>query len=588
MNDNDQTILSSGGVAGVSGSPQQPEKPKRNPLVLIGGIGCVLLLCAALLIGGGLYMAGDQISDLIAGEEATATPPPPTVAPTATATSMLEIAADESVETDEADDAASSENSDETDPETIEASGPPQIGSITFAMGATEDYEPVEPGTSFTGEITEIHAIFDYSGLSSDLIWERVWYLDGNEMLRSAEPWSGAASGTFDYFINAGGETLAPGEWVLELYIEDNLLTSGNFTIISEETPEIASTEEGELVAETDDSSEHDAEITPADAAAADMTTPTSTPISIPTLTPTPTPKAVAVAPSTKTSKLAYTKWDGGRHVLYVSDTDGSNEQFIMHNAAGPSWSPDGASIFFFGEPGVNAQNRDDFPDVGSCEFEGLSDGIVFISVPPPPAEVCAAESSFYQGEGWNDGTARWASVSPNGQMVAYDAKPGGDYRIYFLGTGESQQYNYEIIGEQADWSPDSQQIVYRSGRDGKTGIWISNRDDSGHVLITNANDSFPSWSTNGKSIAFAHDEDGNVDIYTVNVDGSNPKRLTDASGPDTLPVFTPSGQIIFRSARSGSWGIWKMNSDGSNQEEIIHDAAVGPDWTKSKMSVLR
>jgi Tol biopolymer transport system component len=187
----------------------------------------------------------------------------------------------------------------------------------------------------------------------------------------------------------------------------------------------------------------------------------------------------------------------------------------------------------------------------------------------------------------WKEGTARWANVSPNGQMVAFDARPGGNYRIYFLGTTDNQQFRYEIVGEQADWSPDSEKIVYRSGRDGRTGIWISNRDDTGHTLITEVgSDSFPAWSPDGKTIAFSREVDNNVDIYTMNIDGSNIKRLTDAPGPDTLPVYTPGGDIIFRSARSGAWGIWKMSRSGGNQTEIIADAGVGNDWAFSRMDV--
>jgi TolB protein len=172
--------------------------------------------------------------------------------------------------------------------------------------------------------------------------------------------------------------------------------------------------------------------------------------------------------------------------------------------------------------------------------------------------------------------------------MVAFDAKPGGgDYRIFFLGTNDNQQFKFQILGEQASWSPDSQKIVYRSGRDGITGIWISNRDDSGHTNITQGgSDSFPAWSPDGKTIAFSRDEGGDVDIYTMNVDGTNLKRLTEAKGPDTLPVYTPSGDIVFRSARSGSWSIWKMSGSGTNQQEIIPNAGVGPDWTYSRMSV--
>ena len=253
-----------------------------------------------------------------------------------------------------------------------------------------------------------------------------------------------------------------------------------------------------------------------------------------------------------------------------------------MGRAAGPSWTPDGQYIFFYGEEGVDRQVIDGIEYV----FDGVTNGIVRVNMAPVPNTI--DQVLLYQGPGWNDGTARWANVSPNGQMVAYDARPGGDYRIYFLGTDENQQFKFELIGEQADWAPDSQKVVYRSGRDGKTGIWISNRDDSGHSQITSGgSDSFPAWSPDGKTVVFSRDEGGNVDLYAMNVDGSNVRRLTEAAGPDTLPTFTPDGQIIFRSARSGKWAIWKMNSDGSGQTEIVSDAGVGPDWTHSRMSVL-
>jgi TolB protein len=106
-------------------------------------------------------------------------------------------------------------------------------------------------------------------------------------------------------------------------------------------------------------------------------------------------------------------------------------------------------------------------------------------------------------------------------------------------------------------------------------------------MITANGSDSFPVWSPDGQTLAFSRETGGNVDIYTMNVDGSNLKRLTTAFGPDALPAYTPAGEIIFRSARTGSWGIWKMNGDGSNQQEIIPNAGVGPDWAYSKMDVL-
>ena len=573
MSDADKTVYSSQGASGVTGGPDDsstsgkgPDKgAKRNPLLLIGGIGCVLLLCAALLIGGGAYYfvtSGESsVADLLGGEDDTTTSAPPAEAPTATLTPVPAAASTEADQT--GSEAGEPESEEPTPPESDEAAvGEPELGSITFAIGATDDYEPVEPAETFEAGITEIHAIFEYSGMSTDYAWERVWYLDGNEILRSPqegnppEAWSGAQAGVFDYFINNNDDPLPSGEWTLEIYVEGEVLSSGSFVIESEEEPELAA---------ADEETEHAADLEP---------TPTATATSTP-------PPATSASSGGGTFSLAYTKWDGGQHNLYVADTNGNGERLILGRAAGPSWSADGNTLFFYGEQGVDRQYINGVEYV----FDGVSNGVVAMTASPLPSSPDQARLT--QGIDWKQGAARWTNVSPDGKMVAFDANFSGDFRIYFLGTDENQQFRFEIIGEQGDWSPDSQRLVYRSGRDGITGIWISNRDDSGHTNITQSgSDSFPAWSPDGRTIAFSRDEGGNVDIYTMSPDGSNLQRLTEAQGPDTLPTFTPTGDIIFRSARSGSWAIWKMSRTGGGQTEIIADAGVGPDWAFSRMDV--
>lgn len=582
MSDNDQTILSTRGQAGLSeqagsqGSPADPDKPKRNPLVIIGGIGCALLLCVGLLVGGGFFFLQQSFDELIASppddEEAIATGETiETDEPT-----IVEVTSEPTEEIEPTSEPTEAPTVEPTEEPTPTPLPDPEIGEITFALDATEDYEPIDPDTEFVGEVTEIHAIFEYTGLSTDYTWERVWFLDGQEILRSEESWTGAETGIFDYFINAGGEPLSPGEWILELYVEGELLATGDFVILEEETgvaaagndeAETEATDEPEdlpadAIDTSEEASEHDADLV-VDAEATSEAT--ATPV-----------------PQSNTYSLAYTKWNGVQHDLYVGDTDGSTEQFIIGRAAGPSWTPDGGTIFFFGESGVDRQTINGVEYV----FDGISNGIVAVTVSPLPRNI--GQVQLFQGLDWKDGGARWANVSPNGQMVAFDSNRSGNSRIYFLGTQDNSQFRFEIIGEQADWSPDSQRIVYRSGRDGKTGIWISNRDDSGHTLITNSgSDSFPTWSPDGETVTFSRDVGGNIDIYTVNINGSNLQRLTDAPGPDTLPVYTPDGNLIFRSARTGGWAIWKMNGDGTNQTQIIAGANVGEDWSYSRMSVL-
>ena len=48
------------------------------------------------------------------------------------------------------------------------------------------------------------------------------------------------------------------------------------------------------------------------------------------------------------------------------------------------------------------------------------------------------------------------------------------------------------------------------------------------------------------------------------------PRRLTTSPGIDTDPSFSPDGsKIVFESDRSGSQQLYVMNADGSNQRRL-------------------
>jgi len=501
---------------------------KAASLLMMGGTGCTLMLCLGLLISSGVFLVRSRMTGAPAEEDVAVE--------AGVSIGKPEVQSDEPANAGREFRAVDATNQTVPDNASGPASEPltPAIGPITFAPDTTAEGAPIGSDFSFEAGLTQLHAVFEYENLTPSDIWKQVWYHNGSEVMSTSQPWLDDETGVYDYVIEAGGAPLPAGQWALEFYIDDELMAAGSF-----------------LIEAVDDG--------PA-------------PATLPDLSDIP-----------KVYKLAYTKWNGEKHDLYVGDTNGASERFIMGRAAGPSWSPDGRYIFFYGEEGVDQQviNGAVHP------LPGVSNGIARLNAAPLPANI--GQLQLFQGHGWNDGTARWANVSPDGSMIAYDGDRGGGRRIYFLGTNANQQFRFEIIGEQADWSPDSQRIVYRSGRNNQTGIWISSRTDSGHIRITTGgSDSFPTWSFDGKTIAFSRDAGGNVDIYTVNVDGSNLAQLTNTPGHDTLPLFLPNGDIVFRSARAGSWAIWKMAGDGSDQTQIIPNAPVGPEWSFSRMDVLR
>ena len=72
--------------------------------------------------------------------------------------------------------------------------------------------------------------------------------------------------------------------------------------------------------------------------------------------------------------------------------------------------------------------------------------------------------------------------------------------------------------------------------------------------------------------IAFSSDRDGNDEIYVMDIDGKNPRNLTNHPGFDYSPVWSPDGRrIAFYSARQEGEGLYVMDADGNNQHYLAH-----------------
>jgi TolB protein len=80
-------------------------------------------------------------------------------------------------------------------------------------------------------------------------------------------------------------------------------------------------------------------------------------------------------------------------------------------------------------------------------------------------------------------------------------------------------------------------------------------------------------WSPDGESLVYCAERGGNYDIYRINFASGEEHRLTYTEGLDDGPDYSFSGrQIYFNSVRTGSMQIWRMDADGSNQEQLSND----------------
>ena len=117
--------------------------------------------------------------------------------------------------------------------------------------------------------------------------------------------------------------------------------------------------------------------------------------------------------------------------------------------------------------------------------------------------------------------------------------------------------------------APDGTQLVIsdQSQGEGKSLIYTLPILGGTPRLVTPIGPSYwHGWSPDGKTLAYCAARNGEYDIYTIAVEGGKEKRLTNATGLDDGPDYSPDGEFIyFNSFRTGTMQIWRMRNDGSH-----------------------
>jgi hypothetical protein len=135
-------------------------------------------------------------------------------------------------------------------------------------------------------------------------------------------------------------------------------------------------------------------------------------------------------------------------------------------------------------------------------------------------------------------------------------------------------------------WSPDGTRIAFSSFRDGNWEIYVMNSDGQNQKRLTQSSadmDRNPAWSPDGSRIAYSSQRDTNNDIYVMNADGSNSVRLTEDPADDSDPAWSPDGtRIAFRSNRESFPAIWVMNADGTGATRLTSNnlGDSQPSWS--------
>ena len=103
-------------------------------------------------------------------------------------------------------------------------------------------------------------------------------------------------------------------------------------------------------------------------------------------------------------------------------------------------------------------------------------------------------------------------------------------------------------------------------------------------VILTNPS----AQETELAQIVFHSDRDGNNEIYVMNADGENQRRLTNSEASDDQPTWSPSGQkIAFVSRRDGNFEIYVMRAIGGKQTRLTDNSATDshPAWFDPRLA---
>jgi serine/threonine protein kinase/Tol biopolymer transport system component len=175
-------------------------------------------------------------------------------------------------------------------------------------------------------------------------------------------------------------------------------------------------------------------------------------------------------------------------------------------------------------------------------------------------------------GTPWDD---TQPAFSPDGQQIAFrSGREGGG--IFVMGaTGESVR-RLADFGYNPAWSPDGKEIAVAT-ESVATSPW--RRMSQSHLFridvatgerhpphpILEADAVQPSWSPGGKRIAYWGSVPGVATraVWTVSVSGGEPVRVTSDSALNWNPVWSPDGRhLYYVSDRGGSMNLWRVRID--------------------------
>jgi Tol biopolymer transport system component len=295
---------------------------------------------------------------------------------------------------------------------------------------------------------------------------------------------------------------------------------------------------------------------------------------------PTPVDESAAPASPAAGERIVYSSLRPGNWDIFYFATTGSAPRRLTDHPGldyDAALSPDGRWVVFTSERRGN-------PDLYALELEGSAEPRLLIDSPAMEDQVAFAS---------------------DGRSIAFVSTASGNADIYVLPfmpeTTQALAAAVNVTNDpggdfRPDFSPDGSRIAFTTDRDTPVAghpIFAFTRQREGDVYVMDRDgrnarrltatpdwDGSPEWSADGRTLYFYSarpreivgpptspilGQEGGFRVWAMDADGANPRAVTPAGVEALAPAMTADGRIAYQK-RTGyaRWNIESVAADGS------------------------
>jgi TolB protein len=108
-------------------------------------------------------------------------------------------------------------------------------------------------------------------------------------------------------------------------------------------------------------------------------------------------------------------------------------------------------------------------------------------------------------------------------------------------------------------------------------------------ITVNNSLNILPAWSPDGRSLAYTSYRQGSPAIFVARIFEGRSDNITKGDGQAFAPSFSPDGkQIAYASNKTGNMEIWVANADGTNAHRITSSPGIdtAPAWSPTGQEI--